>query len=62
MKENMKKRGLSRTALNYLTKILTIYRTRNVYGYNSMFVRILRLFIVDRRHNGPGVPGVELQY
>lgn len=62
MKKKTYDPGISRTAIIYLRKLITIYRTRNVYGDNSMCVRIGRLFSEERRHGAAGSTRIGLQY
>jgi hypothetical protein len=49
MKEHIKNPSLFETASIYFSKILLIYRTRNVYGYNSVSMRIFQHIAGCRR-------------
>ncbi|HVN71899.1 MAG TPA: hypothetical protein VMU10_07755 [Desulfomonilia bacterium] len=49
MKRNANNTGLLGTVSIYLSKILLIYRTRNMYGYNSLCVRIYHLLAGSRK-------------
>jgi hypothetical protein len=49
MKENSNNLCVLRTVSIYLSKIILIFRTRNIYGYNSLCERIFQLFTGSRR-------------
>jgi hypothetical protein len=44
--------GILRTIRNYLSKIVVIFRTRNIYGYNSVCMRILVISGAGTRRYG----------
>jgi hypothetical protein len=46
-----KRQGPPQTILNYVSRIVLIYRTRNVYGYNSPVMRIIELLSENRRRS-----------
>jgi len=64
MKKNSDVFGILKKASTYFSKIVLIYRTRNIYGYNSVCMRIFQLFAGSRRQNGKGlrIPRTGFQY
>ncbi len=52
MSTNTQKPGILRNIRNYLSKIVMIYRTRNIYGYNSVCMRILMISGTGTRRYG----------
>jgi hypothetical protein len=62
MKENSNNLCVLRKVSIYFSKIVLIFRTRNIYGYNSLCERILQLFTQSRRHKGLRIPRTSLQY
>jgi hypothetical protein len=52
MKTNTPRTRILRTIRNYLSKIVFILRTRNIYGYNSVCMRILMISGAGTRRYG----------
>jgi hypothetical protein len=62
MKEQIKNLSFLENILIYFSKILLIYRTRNVYGYNSMSMRIFHHVAGSRRQKRLRTRRMTLQY
>jgi hypothetical protein len=62
MKENSNNLCVLRTVSIYVFKIILIFRTRNIYGYNSLCERIYQLFTRSRKQQGLRIPRTSLQY
>jgi len=62
MKEHVNSLSFFETASIYFFKILLIYRTRNIYGYNSVCMRIFQLIAGSRRQKQLRTPKMSLQY
>jgi hypothetical protein len=62
MKEQVKNLGFFKTASIYFSKILLIFRTRNVYGYNSMSMRIFEHIAGSRKQKRLRRRKMSLQY
>ncbi len=62
MKEQVNSSRYFETASIYFSKILLIYRTRNIYGYNSVCMRIFQLIAGSRRQKPLRAPKVSPQY
>jgi len=62
MKDTVYSTGLTRKVANFLRRLITIYRTRHVYGDNSVCMRMVRLFAGSRNSTGAAAPGMGLQY
>lgn len=62
MKEQIKNLSFFEKISIYFSKILLIYRTRNVYGYNSVNMRIFQHVAGCRRRKRVRTRKMSLQY
>ena len=62
MKEQRKNLSFFEKISIYFSKILLIYRTRNVYGYNSVSMRIFQHVAGSRRQKRLRTRKMTLQY
>lgn len=62
MKENSNNLCVMSTVSIYASKIILIFRTRNIYGYNSLCERIFQLFTRSLRQQGLRNPRTSMQY